>query len=134
MLWKIWKVARIVLLFGLVAVKNHWLWPSKSWMFKIIKSVIETTALVLMAMYAPIFLVVFGTAWAAGRISHKGKYLAIAAGVIASTVLTTISGVALEVLIILGIVAIEPLSRDTLNVWTMRRERRKANEMEGPGL
>lgn len=97
--------AGILALFGLAYWKNNISYRHKRVRWRIGKSVVDCSLVVLSAVYLPALLVSWSVMWLTRPLKQRGVQMTIA--VILGVVFGTISGVALEILCLLGIVSVD---------------------------
>lgn len=122
--WKMYWIALISALFGVVLWKNYRLYNEKTRRFKLTKTLIEVPALILSAAYLPALLVVYGSMWVANKFKRPAIKTLI--GFAVGTVLMIMGGYFLEGLVIVGVIGIELLSHDVLEIYDQRRVKRIA--------
>lgn len=121
MKWKLYWASMISIMVGLVFWKNHRLYPGKGYTWWITKTVVEAGILVIVTMYAPVLLVVYGSMWITESINIKSNKLKIGLGVLIGMMLALLADLVLEVLVVLGIFSIELVSRDFIKYYLERR-------------
>ena len=108
--------AGIALLLSLAYWKNSFSYKSKPRNWRIGKSIIDCVLVVLSALYLPALLVGWCVMWLTRPIRRRGIQITLA--VIVGIALASIGGVALEILCILGIFAVDLLTgKQGLHGW-----------------
>jgi len=98
----------IAALFGLSLWKNWYSYGYKTWKWRAGKSAIDVTLIVLAALYLPALLVGWSVMWMTRNIARRGVQITLA--VLLGVLFSTIGGVALEILCILGIFSVDLLT------------------------
>lgn len=101
-------VVGVAALFGLAYWKNTFSYGFKTRKWRFGKSAIDCLLVVLSALYLPALLVGWTVMWLTRPIQRRG--IQITLSIVAGIVFASIGGVALEVLCILGIFAVDLLT------------------------
>jgi len=95
-------------LFGLAFLKNRYSYPSKSTNWKLGKSLVDTSLVIASALYAPALLIGWCSYWLTRFINRRSVQITLA--ILASVLFGTIGGVALEILCVIGVLAVDTLT------------------------
>lgn len=98
----------VVALFGLACWKNWKSYPFKSRNWRLGKSAIDCILVMLSALYLPAVLVGWTVMWLTRSIQRRGIQITLA--VILGILFSSIGGVALEILCVIGIFAVDILT------------------------
>lgn len=122
--WYMYWISLISALFGLLLFKNKRNHSDKSWHWNLGKSTIECILLVLAAAFMPAILVVYAANYFTLPIEKPAYKIGL--GFIIGTTLMACLAWALEILVIVGVFAIDLLSDTFLTSLKERREKRDA--------
>jgi hypothetical protein len=98
----------VLALFGLAFWKNSKSYIHRSRNWRLVKSAIDCSLVVLAALYLPALLVGWTVMWLTRSLNRRG--IQITAAVVLGILFSSIGGVALEVLCVLGIFAVDLLT------------------------
>ena len=101
-------VVGVAALFGLAYWKNTFSYGFKTRKWRLGKSVVDCSLVVLAALYLPALLVGWTVMWLTSIIRRPG--IRVTLSILAGIVFASIGGVALEVLCVLGILAVDLLT------------------------
>ena len=104
----------ILALLGLAWWKNKYSYSTKTPRWRAVKSVVDTTLVVLSAMYLPALLISWIVVWLTRTVRGRGVQVTLA--VIFGIVFGSISGYALEVLCVLGVISVDLVTGET-GLW-----------------
>lgn len=102
------SIAGVVALLGLTWLKNTYSYGLKSIKWRMGKTVIDASLIILAALYFPALLVSWIVMWLSAPIQRRGIQVTLA--VLLGIAFSSIGGVALEVLCVLAIFAVDLLT------------------------
>lgn len=123
MRFKLYWAALVSALIGVVYWKNHRMYRDKSRKFKLVKTGIESSILASAAAWLPAFFVVYGTAYTTKPLEKRPYIRMGVAAVVGITLMVSMTYV-LELVVLLGVWAIELLSQDFIAFMKERRDAR----------
>ena len=110
--YKMFWVACITAMFGVAVWKNSISYPAMKWYNRLAKAAVDTTLVVLMAVFYPALLVMYVVLWLTSP--FKNKHAQVAAGFGGALLLGHLAGVVFEVVIIAGIFAVDLVTGQVL--------------------
>lgn len=122
MKWILYWTSLLGLLFGGLYLKNRHRHSDKTRQWQLGKSAIEMCLLALAAALMPAIIVAYASMWATKNIQRPA--FRIGAGFMIGTLLFMTIGSVLEILVIVGIFAIDLVSDDYLDFLKERRQKR----------
>lgn len=102
------RIVGLLALFSLAYWKNSFSYPSKPVRWRIGKSCVDWILVVASAIYMPAFLIGWTVTWLVRQVHSRGIQVSLA--IFFGIIFGSISGIALEILCVLGIISVDLLT------------------------
>ena len=110
--YKLFWAGATAALFGLAYWKNTVSYPAMKWYNRLLKTGIDTTLVVAMAVWAPALLIMYVVMWLLSP--TKNRVAQIGGGFGAMLVMSHVAGVVFEAVVILGVFAVDLITGQVL--------------------